>query len=239
MDTLGSGFKMEDLKDLTYVVVKAALRKKPESCVVGLLYGYRPLVEVNTQIVSQEEMFLWLVKGDDVHILNKFHYSISYIEVGKANSSSRYSSVTDEDNYKRIESLVKFMKENGKTEPSGLIDLAKYGTLPKDVEDEVKKPTFLSSQKSTTDTGTSHNRSGGQNYDWSGHHTNQYAYGYTPAKKEVSTAVIKRTTKYPISTAIDKMREKVALLRQGKYDPPKLKDIPGEKEESQKKAKSH
>jgi hypothetical protein len=243
MDILGSEFKPEDLKGVTWIVVKAELKKKPGTYVTGLLYGYRPLTAVNTQIVSQDEMFLWLVKGDDVHILNKFHYSIISIEVGKAVSSTKYSAKDDEISYKRIQAIVDALKEEGKTEPSGLIDLTKYGDLPKNLESEIKKPTMLASQSSSSS--ADHNRSGAQNYgpkDWSDYHTNQsrhnsHACGYTPAKKQTSTTVIKRTTKYPISNAIDKMRAKVELLRQGKYEPPKLRDVEKE-EESQKKAKS-
>lgn len=238
MNALGSGFTQPDLKEIDYVIVSASLKKDKNVKVAGLLFGYRPLVKADTQIVSQHEIFLWLIKGDEVHILNSLHYNIDYIQIAHVGGSpTSYSTINDEINARRLTAIMEALQKQNKTDENSLVDLSKYGKLPKRLEEEVSKPSFVTSSSESK----SASRSGGQVYDddYNGPYTGYGAgqnYSYTK-KKEVSTSVIKRTTKYPISSAIDRMKEKVEQLRQGTYEPPKLAPLPGEKEEEKKEKK--
>jgi hypothetical protein len=121
---------------------------------------------------------------------------------------------------------------DGKALKSGLIDSDKY-IVPQSITSEIEKE-GKKEATSTTNKGTVYNRSGGINYgnNHSAARTGTCGYsGYSYTKKDPTTSIIKRTTKYPISAAIDRMRAKVEELREGKYEPPKLPSIPADKKE--------
>ena len=77
------------------------------------------------------------------------------------------------------------------------------------------------------------------NHVYSGaHHTSCYNRATTTyKKKETETFVIKRTTKYPISSAIERMKIKIEAIKKGTYKAPKLAEIPADKEPKEEEKK--
>ena len=131
---------------------------------------------------------------------------------------------TQEVGLDRLRVLQEALVKDKRTSPNGLIEVDTY-TLPLSLQkemsrDEAKFPVVR----------PGHNRSGAANY--SAAKSNYPTY----KKKEPSTSIIKRTTKYPTSTAILKMKAKIKEIRDGKYKSPELPAIPADKDEPEKKA---
>lgn len=222
-------FTKETIKELKYVVVEVALREGGGNKVKGLFIGYQPMVKTHTQLVSNDEQFIWLYKGDNIYMLNAAHYDVGSIEMQKNAEVSIYIGTSQEEYISRLKLIHEVFIEEKKILASGLIDVDEY-TVPKKVEDSLnegeKKSEPGETPKPNHNTPVYNTRSGACNYS-----TNNYC-----KKKEPSTAVFKRTTKYPITTAIDKMKAKVEEIRKGKYKAPKLPLIQADKEEPIKEA---
>jgi len=218
-------FTKEELKDIKYIIVTMSLKTDKEEETRGLLLGYRPLVKAHTQLVSNDEEFVWLQKGDSVYILNVAHYDVGTIEVKLGDLETEHRTATQEVGLDRLRVLQEALTEDKRTRANGLIDVDTY-KLPLNLQKEMSKDT-----QKTIITKSTPNRSGSVNYS-----TPQSDYS-TYKKKEPSTSIIKRTTKYPISAAVLKMKAKVKEIRDGKYAPPALSAIPADKEDdTQKKA---
>ena len=217
-------FTEEELKDIKYVVVTASLKVIKESETKGLFLGYMSLVKTHTQLVSKDERFLWIQMGDNVSILNTSHYDVDLIEIQLGNLVTERGPGTQEMALSRLESIQEAFARDNRVSISGLIDVDTY-KLPAALQKEMDKSTEKETIKKP---GPS--RSGSTNY--SGSRTSYPTY----KKKEPSTTVIKRTTKYPTSAAILRMKAKVKEIKDGKYEPPELLPIPADKEDTEKKA---
>jgi hypothetical protein len=216
-------FTKEAIKDVKYVVVEAALRRDKSNKVEGLFIGYQPMVKTHTQLVSNDEQFIWLYRGDNIYMLNAAHYDVGSIEMQKGAEVSTYIGTSQEEYINRLKLIHEVFTEEKKVLASGLIDADVY-TVPKKVEDhlnEGEKKSINAKTPRPDYTSPSYNtRSGACNYSTGSYYK----------KKEPSTTVFKRTSKYPITTAIDKMRAKVEEIRRGEYKAPELPLIPADEE---------
>jgi hypothetical protein len=223
-------FTKERIKDVKYVVVEAVLKRDKSNKVEGLFIGYQPMVKTHTQLVSNDEQFIWLYKGDNIYMLNASHYDIKSIEMQRFAEISTYIGTSQIEYIDRLKLIHETFTEEKKVLASGLIDADEY-TVPKKIEDRLNEGEKKSEAFKTPSTGASYTpgysaRSGGCNYSTGSYYS----------RKEPSTTVFKRTTKYPITTAIDKMKAKVEEIRKGEYKAPGLPFIPADKEEPAKEA---
>lgn len=216
-------FTQEELKDIRYVVVTVSPKADKEKEIKGLLLGYRPLVKVHTQLVSNDEEFIWLQRGNDVYILNTTHYDVGTIEIQISDLITERRPSTQPVQLDRLKMIQEALIADNRTSSNGLIDVSAY-KLPPSLQKEMDKD---AEKVKITKPGPS--RTGA----YSPPRTDYSTY----KKKEPSTSIIKRTTKYPTSSAILKMKAKVKEIRDGKYEPPDLPAIPADKEDdTQKKA---
>lgn len=228
-------FTEDDIKGLEYVLIEVSLKKDSTNKMRGLFIGIQPMVESHTQLVSKDENFFWLYREDSLYMYNLSHYQVNVIEIGKPNQMSSYTAGgTDQANYiERLRSIQAVHAKLGKVLKSGLIDADEYSP-PEKILKTLKADT-------TTDTGgnhTPHDYSPAGNYSgYRGAAYNRPAGNYYK-KKEVTTSLIKRTTRYSVSKAIDKMKAKVEELRKGTYEAPKLKVLEDPKKEGEADKKS-
>jgi len=219
-------FTKEGVKDVKYVVVEAILKRDKSNKVEGLFIGYQPMVKTHTQLVSNDEQFLWLYKGDNIYMLNASHYEIRSIEIQRFAEVSTHMGTSQEEYIDRLKLIHEVFTEEKKVLASGLIDVDEY-TVPKKIEDRLNEEGKKSEAADTSSPSSGYSapsyntRSGACNYSTGSYYK----------KKEPSTTVFKRTTKYPITTAIDKMKAKVEEIRKGEYKAPKLPFIPADKKE--------
>ena len=223
-------FTEKELKDIKHVIVTVHLKGDKVDKIKGLFLGYKPLVGSHTQLVSNDEYFIWLYRGENVYMLNVDHYDVYSIEIKAGPTVTQYSTASQESSTDRLKLIHKSLIENKRTTATGLIDISTY-----DITEKIRKE-LGKSIKSTESKGTGlydnvkthnyNNRSSSVNY-------------ITPYKRKVvSTMTMKRTTKYPTSTAILKMKSKVEEIRDGKYKPPALLPIPADKEKAEDAKKS-
>lgn len=235
-------FKVDKLKDIRYTAVSARLKKydkiKDDGEVTGLFLGFQPMVTTNTPLASKEEMYIWLSEGEYCHILSAKHYEVTTLFLGAKESDWQFSgkhSDTDK-NEGRLSIIHQSMKAATRVNDNGLINTDTYSGLPDTLKKKIKnKSESDSSSKTTTDTTktSGYNRSGGA--------YTSGACGYsstTSTKKETSTRLFKRTTRYPVSEAIESMWAKITEIKEGTYTPPKLKAFKEEKKKEPDKKES-
>lgn len=221
-------FTHEGLKELKYAVVELSMMKNPNVTIVGLFLAIRPIVETDTPLVDKSEKFVWLLKDDHVHMLSTKHYKIGSIEIGLGKDAKMHKITAYQQRLSidRLEAILYTLKHQERVDDNGLIDISTYSDIPGALKKlvgsastftEIARKPVISTVASTT---------------------SKAATGYTPvtrAKKVVSTTVIKRTTKYRIYDAIEKMRVKTQDIRDNKYEPPDLPVLEADKEEKSKK----
>lgn len=221
-------FTEKELKDIKHVIVTLCLRDDKAHKIKGLFLGYKPLVEAHTQLVSNDEYFVWVYRGENVYMLNADHYDVHSIEVKAGNITTQYTTASQDVSIAKLKKIYESLIENKRTIATGLIDISTYDITEK-IKKELGTNTDNASSKSTSlygNTKSYNNRSSSVNYG-------------TPYKrKEVSTTTIKRSTKYPISTAIERMKAKVEEIKKGEYKSPALVGIPADKEKSEDAKKS-
>ena len=218
-------FTKNELKDIKYVIVTMSLKDDKEHKIKGLFLGYKPLVESHTQLVSNDEYFVWLHRGDNVYMLNVEHYDILTTEIKAVNSITQYSTNTQADSISRVEAIHKALAEDKRVLATGLIDIITY-----EITDKMQKDLGSVIEKKNASIQT----------PLYGHNNRSGAANYSPAykQKEVSTSIIKRSTKYPTAAAIDRMSAKIEEIQKGKYKPPELDAIPADKEKAEDVKKS-
>ena len=214
-------YTKDKIKDVKYVVVEAALKRDKGNKVEGLFIGYQPMVKAHTQLVANTEQFIWLYKGDNIYMLNASHYDISSIMTQMGAVVSTCILTAQEEYIERLKLIHEVFTDDKKILSSGLINVDEY-TVPEKIRERLnkgdKKREIVKPPPTNYSSPGYNARSGGCNY----------SSGNYYQKKDPSTSVIKRTTKYPITSAIDKMRAKVEEIRQGKYEAPKLPSIPAD-----------
>jgi hypothetical protein len=237
-------FKVDELKEITYAAVTLKLKKygkaSDDNEVSGIFIGMQPLVPNNTALVSKDEIYIWLRDGKDCHMLSTKYYEVCDIFVGQGESAWKVvgkPSDLDKDS-SRLVIIHLAMKSANRVGPNGLIDASTYKELPDHVQKVIGNVGSAFTGPSTVGTSTRHSRSSG-----TVHNSAACAYGsqgnHTPTtykKKEVTTSIFKRTTRYSPVEAIGKMWAKILEIQEGTYKAPKLKAFKEKKEE--KKASS-
>lgn len=221
-------FTKKELENIKYVIVTMCLKDDQTHKIKGLFLGYKPLVEANTQLVSNDEYFVWIHKGENVYMLNADYYNVLSIEIKVDHEVTQYSPSTQAVSIDRLKLLHESLTENGRTTITGLIDIGTYkitDKIQKELNEDNEKKTASSIKTSYVNKPYTPNRSGAVNYS-------------TYKKKEISTSTIKRTTKYPTLSAIEKMKAKIKELKDGKYELPVLPEIPADKEKNEDAKKS-
>ena len=205
-------FTEAELKDIKYVIATMALKANPSEKVEGLFIGCQPLVKTHTQLVANDEEFVWLQKGENVYMLNLDHYLIYNTSVKNGNSVVQYSTTLQDVSTERFKVIQKVMADEKRVLATGLIDVSKY-----DLPEHIKKKLDVGEETKTTSTTAP-----------KAHRAVNYNGGSTYKRKEPSTSVIKRTTKYPTTPAIARMQAKLDEIRGGNYQPPALTKIPAD-----------
>lgn len=225
-------FTKNELKDIKYVIVTMCLKDDKTHKIKGLFLGYKPLVESHTQLVANDEYFIWIHKGDNVYMLNVDHYNVMSTEIKAGHELTQYSTNAQDDSISRLKLLYESFTENKRVTATGLIDISTY-----DITEKMQRELSKGDEKKegSSSTGSLYGNGGVQNYN-----NRSGAANYSPPykRKEVSTSIIKRNTKYPISAAIEKMRAKMEEIKKGEYKPPALPEIPADKEKAEDAKKS-
>jgi len=206
------------LKHICYVEVELESLSEDKSIVRGLFLGVQPLVGTSTQLVSKDELFLWVARGDQINTCNLYSFKINSIEIAYKvviNGTTfvdRFSDLQQKDYLEQLDVVTKLMEEENKVIGDGLIDVEFYNEVPADLKKSVSVHT---ESKAGAHTPPASRHACG--------YKGTAGTGTTYYKKEVSTTAIKRTTKYPITSAVEQMKAKVQAIREGSYEPP---DIP-------------
>jgi len=233
-------FEPKQLKDITYIGIETSLKRDPKDKVTGLFLGLRQLMEKNNAVVSSqdstfvhpdnEEMLIWIIKDKHVDIVNPLLYNIDKIEVGRqvsvSNTLPKITYLSDPhtqiDTIKNLVTLMEAMRLTNRILPNGLIDTGRYFDIPKDLADRLKlavagKESIIPHQyKNPAHTASNKPLTKPKPID---------THVIRSWKASVNTTSFHRTTKYPVSTAIERMHNKIKKLRTGKYEPPKLDEI--------------
>jgi len=232
-------FNISDLKEINYAVISVKLKSSKvtddDHELTGLFIGMQPLVPHNTAIVSTDEMYIWMRKGNYCHMLNVKHYEVDKIYMGKDKSAYEFTGKHDDLDKEKSRLIIihKAMKDAGRIGPNGLIDISTYKDIPANIQADIDKGVDKTKNTSRSAvTGSHHTKNSGT------HH--QAACGYTGHStykaKETSTRGIKRTTRYSPAEAIANMWNKILEIQAGTYKAPKLRVLKEDKEEAKKKA---
>ena len=228
-------FTTEGLKGIRHIVIEVVARTdKNGAKIVGYFLGIRGLIDINTQMVNKSDLFVWLMKGDTVHMLNLGHYEIDSIIINLNGSVTKHSAYKEEVNIQRLKDVQEAMRAYDMLRPNGLIDTDKFTGVAELLKNEVEndiKPSY----KSVTKTATRSSSFGTNSHVYPGTYHNKATTAYK--KKETETFVIKRTTKYPISSAMGKMKIKIEAIKEGTYKAPKLAEIPADKKSKEEEKK--
>jgi len=227
----------KELGELKYVTVELSLNSSKTTRILGLFVAIRKLVSKDTGLVRKDETFIWLQKGRHVHILNLDYYNFETLEVGygpqeSASNMRKWTKLNQQGTVDWLNTIVDSMKKHKRSGESGLINTSTYAGLPGALAKEVASDSLYKNAEKDSITAPATNNTATI--------TTKATAGYTPikkVKKVVSTYEIKRTTKYPISGAIEKMKIKVQQIRDGVYVAPELPTIPADKEEKEADAK--
>lgn len=236
-------YTKEGLKDLKYVIVKVELKTSESSSssveTRGLFFGYRTLMSTGfVPPVEADELFLWLYKGRCVYLYNLKYYNIESIEVaiskhGKTTQITSYTGTEQTKAIAKIKLIKMALEKQKRIEESGLVNISTYDSLPALFKDDGEEPAHGTTEKPSTITSAANRRTPTGNI---GTRTPPYSApsnysSYTPSpKKEIETSIIKRTTRYSISEAVTKMKEKIDEIKNNTYSSPKLKRIPADTE---------
>ena len=224
----------QELKDIRFVVVELKL-KKAELVTKGLLVGYRPVVDRDLDLVGVNDKYVWVFKAGCVHMFSTDYYAIAAVEVacGKVKEEQAELRSFKEDAGQQtdakifINDIMDALKKADMVQYNGLVKHTAY-TVPdrfKDLlHDDVKTDTNTSTHTGAH-TGA---RTGTAGYSTAHKpHTGVHrTVGKQWVRKEVSTANMKRTTKYGRVKAMVAMNDKFKLLKENVYVPPRLAKIP-------------
>jgi hypothetical protein len=186
-------------------------------------------------LATYEDKFIWCYAKKAIWLYNLSTYRIGSISaLIKEDLAARGYMNTPEDQktaQEVLKALYSKMAEAKRLTPMGLIDFRTF-TVP-----ETWRKELLEDEVNAFDHG---NKIGSNTMSVAGslpnHHTaadsnKHLACGYANnvvKRKEVTTATLKRTTKYDVPEAIKNLEAKIAAMKSGTYEPPKLPKIPGD-----------
>jgi len=231
----------EILKEIKYVVVTVKLKDSANLNTKGYFVGIRSIVDRDLEIAKAKDMYVWVYRKGSVHMFHLDYYYVEELSFGfgdsGASSSTKGYSDAEEDQkvvIEKLQALALALRENGAGKVNGLIDYEKYTSVSASLKTEIESAK------------TEHTRSGAVNYSTRGKwpstgYGNSYGgiktdpaspyteyTGHTWQRKEVSTISFHRTTRYDVSEALTEMEAKIAEIRAGTYEAPKLHKIPAD-----------
>jgi len=226
---LNRQYAKDGLVDLKYVAIDIKIKDdSTEAGIYGLFLGYKSLTFDDDDDVKAVEPFVWIYSKKCVFLYSLKYYNIQSIEIslGDNGKTSEFSNFINRqpEAIESILEIMKALKEQDKIQSNDLVDVYKYEALPAILKDHldystnvVTPPTNnIYTSKTATDLyGNRHNRSFMQR---------SVPYRPTYKPKETETFFIERTTKYSIKEALEKMKEKLEKIKDGTYQPPKLKN---------------
>lgn len=211
-------------KVINYITANVRLRGNESVVIKGYVLAVLPINAFGTHSVVKGEDYIWMFREKSVQILSTKYYFVSQVNVGYGDKTSETTSYTVDKAAEGINFLLnlqKQLKDDNKLTANGLINVMAFLDVPEYLKKEIEsKPTTTH----TTTTGSIHNTVANTTTVVD----NQKQIGYV--RKEVSTGIIKRTTKYSITQAMEAMRKKLIALKNGEYKAPKLSEIPADKE---------
>jgi hypothetical protein len=228
-------FTKEELKDksIEYIIVEVGLKGKKDDKsmrVKGLFLGFQPIVGTTTLLVGQHEKYIWLYRGSNIFMLNPIHYEIRTVEIKGPKSEMIYNAKGSESKqreyYERLSFLQEYFADKKAVLVSGLIDPEQY-TVP----DKLKQELEVGGNHNKISAPTPVGKSAACGYGIGSSRKGITTYGGNGyVAKKPSTTIIHRTTKYPIAPALKRMEDKIAEIKAGTYEKPKLPAIPADKE---------
>ena len=221
---LNRQYAKDGLTDLKYVAIDIKIKgNAADAGIFGLFLGYKPLTFDNDDKGTKtEEPFVWIYNKKCVYLYSLKYYEIRSIEISlsERGKTTQFTNFTNRQDVaiKSILEIVEALKEQGKMQPNGLVDVYKYETLPSNLKDCLED-----SSKIITPTGST---TPNQSINNTNTHHNKNIYNYTPtasSQKKIETFFIERTSRYSVAEALEKMREKIERVKNGTYRSPKLK----------------
>jgi hypothetical protein len=236
---------MEQFKGLNHVVVTLSPQGTKDTQLVGLFGGVMPISKTDTALVSQEDMYVCVIKGSVIHFLSSIFYHLIQIDIGglkengpNAPPVSLMTTFGEKEQAGALSVMKKIhmaMREEKKVTEYDIIDDEKYTGLS-----ETQKRT-INLEGPVSNTSKAINRSCGVNYGtedyWTNqhkHNTNACGYGSAYKPKAITTATFARTKKAE-QTELEDMAAKLKAIREGTYKPPDLPTIPADKVKEKKK----
>lgn len=236
---------MEQFKGLNHVIVTLVPQNTKDIQLVGLFGGVMPISKTDTALVSQEDMYVCVIKGTVVHFLSSLFYHLIQIDISglKENGPdappvSLMTTFGEKEQAGALSVMKKIhmaMREEKRVTEYDIIDDEKYTGLS-----DTQRRT-INTEGPVNNMQRSFNRSCGVNYGtedyWTNqhkHHPNACGYGTTYKPKAVTTATFARTKKAE-QTELDDMAAKLKAIREGTYKPPDLPTIPADKVKEKKK----
>lgn len=221
----------DKLNDLKYAAV--TIKTKDENIstsIYGLLLGYRTLTsDSNSEHTKTDEPFVWIYKKKCVYLYSLKYYEIISIEIaiGSHGKTSQVSNFKEkqEEAVESILEIIKALKKQDKIQSNDLIDVYKYESLPIELKNDLEE----TKQTGIQQTRTPYVSDGNSIVDLY-KNSNSYTPVYKPKSDE--TLFMERTSKYSIIEALKKMEEKIKRIKDGTYQPPKLKKLSADKEKS-------
>lgn len=220
-----------DGKDIKHIIVMTHSTSSP--VFRSLFVALQPIsTDPKNPLAAYEDKFVWGYAKKALWLFNLSKYSIASISVQiKAEVSAR-GYIDTPDSQKEAKEVLTIlytkMADAKRLTPMGLIDFRTY-TVP-----DAWKKEIMDDDEATT---KNYNRSGGASLPVAQSHNgyNPHACGYSPntvttvyKRKEVSTTTFERTSKYDVTEAMKNMEAKLAAVKAGTYEKPKLSKIPGD-----------
>jgi len=222
---LNRQYAKDGLTDLKYVAIDIKIKDDAtEAGIYGLFLGYKALTfDDDDKDTKMNEPFVWIYSKKCVYLYSLKYYEIRSIEISlsERGKTTQFTNFTNKQDIavKSILEIVEALKEQGKMQPNGLIDVYKYETLPSNLKDCLED----SSRIVTPVGNTTPNFNTATNL-----YKNRNSYSYTPPTtykpKRIETFFIERTSRYSVAEALEKMKEKIEKVKNGTYRPPKLKN---------------
>lgn len=257
---------LDEIK-ISYIVLDMVSKRDANEKLVGALLAVGPMAGL-TDLADTNVDYVWVSTGNGgvrIEALNVEDFRIDTIHLGtlhmKEQSDKPHSvsySANPEENLKRAKKLFTYITEKrpGMLEDgSFLIDFSRYSEIPPALKEKLnynaKAETKTQSRSGGQMIGSEDNENEagcGTEDIYSGYHHNPNTCGYRAAnesravtvvaKKVVSTKSFKRTSKYPIATAIESMKKKVEAVKTGAYIAPALPALKIEEEDKKEDKKS-
>ena len=236
---LNRQYTKDALAELKYAAINIKIKDDNTNAgIYGLLLGYRTLMsDNNTEHTETDGPFVWIYKKKCVYLYSLKYYEVLSIEIsigdhGKVVQVTNFKG-KQEEAIKSMLEIIEALKEQDKIQSNNLIDVYKYEALPAELKSDLEETQQTSTQQTGAASNNANLRSNRSAVMDLYKNNKSYATTYKP--KGLETLFIKRTSKYSITEALEKMKEKVEKIKNGTYCPPKLRKLSADNEKSVEK----